>query len=269
MIEQFGICLLNYVPLRSTISHTSEMVSQLLFGETFTIEDKYTHWFKIQSSFDGYIAWVDSKQIQLISKEEYNICSLNSNHCFLIEDRNIVERAEDNSVFNLGMGSCLPLCKEGKSKIDSYTYRTAQPILSASQIAEKNHPEKSKLLLELASKWLFTPYLWGGKTIAGTDCSGFTQTLFRLCGVYLPRDVKDQVKKGTTIDFIDVANEGDLLFFENELDELVHVGIYLGNKKVIHSSGYVKIDSVDHQGIYDHAKGAYTHHLRLIKRVLQ
>ncbi len=266
-MEQFGICLLSQVPLRGTISHASEMVSQLLFGETFTILEKYTHWLKIRTDADGYEAWVDSKQIQLIAKEPHQLWISDAKAAFTATPYSRINRTGDLSHFPVGMGCRLPILENGIFQTPETGFETQDPLMTAERRQTTPEAEKREALLQSATLWLNTPYLWGGKSIFGTDCSGFTQTLYRMYGIQLPRDAKDQAAAGEAVNFLEEAQPADLLFFDNENEQIVHVGLYMGNNRLIHASGMARIDTIDHQGIYRQDTKTYSHKLRLIRRV--
>ncbi len=119
-----------------------------------------------------------------------------------------------------------------------------------------------------AMSFLNMPYLWGGRSPAGIDCSGFTNIVYKLAGIRLRRDAWQQSEQGILINFIDEARPGDLAFFQNEEGKIIHVGIILQQQKIIHASGRVRIDTIDHYGIYDEELKKYTHQLRLIRRMI-
>ncbi|MDE7091294.1 MAG: C40 family peptidase [Bacteroidales bacterium] len=266
-MEQFGIGLLSQVPLRETISHASEMVSQLLFGETFTVLEKYTHWFRIRTDADGYEAWVDSKQIQLVSKEQHQLWLADTQAAFTLAPYNRIQRTGDLSQFPVGMGCRLPVLENGVFQTAETGFNAQDALMTAEKRQALTETERREALLKSAVQWLNTPYLWGGKSIFGTDCSGFTQTLYRIYGFQLQRDAKDQAGAGEAVNFLDEAKPADLLFFDNENEQIVHVGIYMGNSRIIHASGMVRIDTIDHQGIYRQDTKNYSHKLRLIRRM--
>ena len=123
-------------------------------------------------------------------------------------------------------------------------------------------------MLSFALRFLRAPYLWGGRTPAGIDCSGFTQLIYKSIGVLIPRDASQQVELGNALDFASEAQIGDLAFFQNEEGRIVHVGMVCALGKIIHASGQVRIDKLDDTGIFNADKGQYSHHLRIIKRIL-
>ena len=124
-------------------------------------------------------------------------------------------------------------------------------------------------IIEVANSYLSTPYLWGGKSPFGIDCSGFTQIVYKINGIPIPRDASEQVNLGDSRNFIDEAQAGDLAFFDNEEGHVIHVGIVLEGRKIIHASGEVRIDKLDHQGIFNIDKKIYTHKLRVIQNIIK
>ena len=130
----------------------------------------------------------------------------------------------------------------------------------------KNLPFE-KWFLKISKQYLNAPYLWGGRTQFGIDCSGYTQMVYRFFNVNLPRDSSQQVKLGTTIKNLTESKLGDLLFFGNKV-KTTHVGIYLGQSHINHASGKVRIDKIDSTGIFNQNESKYTHKLQIIKRVL-
>lgn len=223
-------CSVGIAPLRKEPSDRSEMVSQLLFGEEFNIIETQEKWVKIVCLHDGYEGWMDRKQAESISEIPFSTQPIT--HPIFIQ----------NQFFPAG---CYVSHKEA-----SYN-----PLL----------------LEEFARSYLFSPYLWGGKTHAGIDCSGFSQMVFRLVGKNIPRDAYLQADLGEVVSFVEEAKTGDLAFFDNADGHIIHVGILLNNNdspfpKIIHASGWVRMDTLDSDGIKKE-NGEQSHRLRIIKRI--
>ncbi|MBK7084827.1 MAG: C40 family peptidase [Flavobacteriales bacterium] len=127
--------------------------------------------------------------------------------------------------------------------------------------------ERADLIDAYMHPFLGAPYLWGGRTPTGVDCSGLTQMLFMLMGIYLPRDAYQQAEEGDPVELVDLAEPGDLAFFDNAEGRITHVGIVLPERRILHASGRVRIDALDQEGIFDAEQGKYSHKLRLVKRV--
>ena len=248
---QYGICNLSLVPLRDDPADTSELVSQVIYGDFFKVLEQRKQWSKIRLAFDKYEGWVDNKQYVEISEDQYNaLCKekpkLSTDLVEFIEDDN-------NQLFPITIGSSL----NGLS-ILNHKYDGAS-------INEKN--TKSNII-QTAFTFLNAPYLWGGKTPFGIDCSGFTQMVYKLNGFKLLRDASQQATQGEALSFIEESEPGDLAFFDNSEGEIIHVGIIMKDNYVIHAHGKVRIDRLDHSGIYNVDKNTHTHKLRVIKKVI-
>jgi hypothetical protein len=260
-METYGICLLTLVPVRKSPADKSEMVNQLLFGDLIEIKDNFEGWLLIESIDDGYEGWVDVKQVQKISEETCNQL-LTSERYFANDLVNDCILLKDNTPIKLVLGSQLHNLKNDKFIIEDNQFTYTGNFYTA------DHPKKD-IIEKTARKYLNAPYVWGGKSPFGIDCSGFVQMVYKMSGIFLKRDASQQAKQGELINFISEAQLGDLAFFENEENNIVHVGILLNNEHIIHASGKVRIDNIDHNGIYDDKVKKYTHKLRLIKRIIE
>lgn len=258
---EFGIINLSIVPVRAEPSDRSEMVTQLLFGELLVVEEYRTTWACIRNVYDNYEGWVDRKQIQQIEEEEFN--RLNKyNPCYVNDLVEVVHDLETYNVIPVVMGSKFRNLNDNIFIVAGKKYEyTGQFVCSGKEVSLKS-------VLEHAMMFINTPYLWGGKSPFGLDCSGFVQLVYMLSGVYLLRDSSEQAGMGEHISFLDEALPGDLLFFDNKDGEITHVGIYLKDHEIIHASGKVRVDKIDHQGIFNTDLNKYTHQLRLIRRIL-
>ncbi len=258
-IVSFGICPLAIVPVRNEPSDKSEMVSQLLFGEGFEVLDAQPKWTKVQLHWDGYTGWVDSSSIHAASFSDIDEEEKKIFYCNDISA--LVHSTLGKQVITYG--STLPQLKKNKLKLGDDEYSFEGNPLNSSSI-----PHTEIAIEELATKYLNAPYLWGGRSILGIDCSGLTQMVFKMLGIKLYRDAFQQSDQGMLVNFVDEARTGDLAFFKNEEGKIIHVGIILSNNRIIHASGRVRIDDIDHYGIYNKQKKSYSHQLRFIKRIL-
>ena len=252
----FGICNLAMIPLRSEHSDRSEIVSQVLFGEHFKIIEQFNQWYRIQLQYDSYEGWIDSKQMQLISASDYNQLS----NDVLILNGDLIEYITSSSNFLLPipLGSSLSFLNHGEINTTNLNFDGTK----ISGIKSK------KELLNTAFMYLNAPYLWGGKTPFGIDCSGFTQMVYKLNGYKLMRDASQQSLQGEALSFIEESEPGDLAFFDNEEGNIIHVGIIMENNYIIHASGKVRVDRLDHLGIYNPEVNKHTHKLRVIKKII-
>jgi len=256
-----AICPLSQVPVRFEPSDRSEMVTQLLFGETFTITEEKGNWLLINSHLDNYSGWIDRKQSLNVTQEFFEQYAHRSKH-FMSAKTGICTCQTDGTRILLTKGSILPLFHKGDFTLGTKVYHTAE---KCKVVPHKFKPSK---VFSTSMEYLNVPYLWGGRSILGVDCSGFVQVVYQMCGIMLPRDASQQVEKGLIVDFVDEAQPGDLAFFDNLMGEIIHVGIMLGDGNIIHASGQVRIDKIDHNGIFNASLGTYTHSLRIIKRLV-
>ena len=251
-----GLVIHPVIPGRSEPSDKSEMVTQLLFGETYTVLEGNRNWMFIENNFDGYQCWIDPKQHHERPDDME-----------VIKDSSLLKRCgdpfgyltgADNHRYGIPCGSILRGYKEGR------VHMLERSLLFEGRVAR--HDRES--IIRHAWRFLHAPYLWGGKTALGIDCSGLMQVIFACAGIDLPRDAYQQATKGESVDFIDLAEPGDLVFFDNEDKRITHVGVVLEKERILHASGFVRIDKLDHQGIFDVDTKTYTHKLRLIRRLI-
>jgi cell wall-associated NlpC family hydrolase len=247
------VCHLAYVPLRKEPDHRSEQVSQLLFGETALIVDSRQEWLRIKSDFDHYEGWIEKASVSEADKAF--ISSVKR-----IVNEPLVHIISENSSILVPAGAEIPDPDSDGKFI--FTKRTWQ-IQHFDPFALSHKKED---ITRTALLFLNVPYLWGGRTIFGTDCSGFTQTVFKMHGIKLPRDARDQEKTGSPVGALKDAKPGDQLFFRNEQGLISHTGILLRDHEIIHASKYVRIDKLDDTGIYNREMRSYTHRLNSIRR---
>ena len=252
----FGICNLAIIPLRLEPSDKSEIVSQALFGEHFEILEQFKQWSKIKMQFDDYEGWVDSKQFKIISENNFNQLSKDA----IVLNGDLVDYITDhnNLLIPIPLGASISFLSNPEINTANYNFEGTK----ISGVKPKSE------LIRTAFMYLNAPYLWGGKNPFGIDCSGFTQMVYKLNGHKLLRDASQQAKQGEPLSFIEESEPGDLAFFDNEEGNIIHVGIIMENNYIIHASGKVRIDRLDHLGIYNAETNKHTHKLRVIKKII-
>jgi hypothetical protein len=252
----FGICNLAIIPLRAESSDRSEIVSQVLFGEHFEVLETLKQWAKIRLQYDGYEGWVDSKQFQPITKDQYEQLSQEA----IILNSDLVEyiTSPNNLLMPIPLGASLSFLNHADINVSGFDFEG----MRITGVKPKSN------LINTSFMYLNAPYLWGGKTPFGIDCSGFTQMVYKLNGYHLLRDASQQATEGEALSFIEESEPGDLAFFDNEEGKIIHVGIIMDDNYIIHSSGKVRIDRLDHLGIYNAETNRHTHKLRVIKKMI-
>ncbi len=252
-----GICFLNAIPLRMGPDHKSEMISQVLFGETFIILENTGEWIKVILDEDNYEGWVSRNQIKLISEEEYTtVSSQSSKYC-----HELVSHVQINEDFiPITLGAKI-LTSDINNKLLGNTFLSECDSVEGA----KNKQE----IVRTAYYYLNSPHLWGGKTPFGIDASGFTQMVYRINGYSLLREAYQQASQGEVLSFIEESEPGDLAFFDDEEGNIIHSGIILRNHNIIHCWGEVRIDRIDHSGIFNIKLNKHTHNLRVIKQIFK
>jgi len=242
------ISLLSIVPIRREAAESSEMVSQLLFGEQVEVLEDCGAWLNVKTQHDDYEGWVDSKMLwdASLSEEVAIVTSLTAT------------LACEGEHFPLTLGGLLPLPQNGFFKLAGQDFK----LIDGQVAAEALSLEQA---LETIKQMKHSPYLWGGRTPFGIDCSGFSQLFYRLQGVDLPRDASQQVSCGDDV-FLQEASAGDLAFFEKD-GRVTHVGILLDAQHIIHASGWVRVDTIDANGIFVKESQSYSHKLLGVKRL--
>ena len=248
------ICENVFVPLRSAPTHKSEMISQVLFGEKYSVTDKSGSWLKIITSFDNYKGWIDIEHLQHTVDE-----GISSGH---VLNRSLLCFKNDKTKIILEAG-----CEIFDPDFEDKVFAIGKNIYTATAEFNNNYISTNDSLPDIAMKFINSPYIWGGRIPSGIDCSGLTQLAYKIFSIPISRDAADQSEEGKVVDFIDEAIPGDLAFFDDGRGRISHVGMIVAKGLIIHASGMVRIDSVDHQGIFRKEINGYSHNLRTIRRI--
>ncbi len=253
-----SVCSYGFIPVRSEPSEKAQLETQILFGESYETLEYSPGWWRVKCHFDGYEGWIDEK---LITKmDELEVQGWNDAAGVLVPApfaKAVKEPETSVQILTAGSRVVFNGAENNSFNLGSYEFYW-QGALPA---------QRTNNIEETARGFLNAPYLWGGRTFFGIDCSGLVQVVFKMAGIVLPRNASQQVHQGSLVAFVEEARIGDLAFFDNEQGEVTHVGICLQTGRILHASGSVRIDTLDHKGIYNHQKRCYTHRLRGIKRV--
>jgi hypothetical protein len=249
-----ALCTVAAAPLRKEPSHRSEMTNQLLFGEAMEVLEIKEEWINVRTAYDSYEGWLTH---HLVTEVESTIGTG--------EERFVATGLVNpvtlpDQLINAPMGSFLPGYNEETRLLwdEQYKYHGTYRSMDA--------PLDLDLLWRTAHSWINAPYLWGGKTFMGVDCSGFVQTVYKVLGIRLLRDAYQQAEQGAAVATPGEALTGDLAFFHNEKGRVTHVGIVLQNDTIIHAAGKVRVDRLTEEGIINREHGRKTHPLHSIRR---
>ena len=242
---EYGIVNLNLIPVRKKNNAKSEMISQLFFGETIEVVSKKNNWCFVISNLDNYKGWVRDSHFLSIPKIDY----------IKINRKKKKFSSTDTLLYN--------------NKFKNYTVPAGSIISNCNYLNFDciSNDKNFHSLEEIALSFLNSPYLWGGKTKFGTDCSGFVQSVFKIYGKILPRDSYQQALIGTEVN-LENSKAGDLAFFGKKIDAITHVGIVISNKRIIHSSGKVRIDNIINEGILNVDSEEISHELQSVRRIV-
>jgi len=249
------ICLLPIIPIRKEPNHRSEQTSQLIFGEKADVQNQKDNWIEIKTLFDSYEGWIDANSVEVLdSRDPIQSAIITSEPITICEHK--------GQKIYLTAGSEIPIPDSSHwFQYQGNNFKLIDPVPIKKETS-------ATAILETAFKFLNAPYLWGGRSVFGIDCSGFVQIVFKIHGIPLPRDAKDQAKVGEIFESIDDIVQGDLVFFDNKEGKITHVGIALNNNQIIHASLSVKIDKLDQNGIFSLRRNEYTHSLSHIRHIL-
>ncbi len=256
----YGVCKVSVAGLLSKPDYGSALISQCLFGEFIkVIKTKNKRWIKVKCLWDNTEGWIDALQFYIsedIKESETKDCD-----AFALEL--IHGLYSNNMTLPISIGANLPNCDGINLKLPFGKFQYTGQIINLQQTVNIQ-----TLLSKIAVKYLHAPALNGGRSILGIDSPALTQLAFKMIGKSLPRTAYEQSELGTDIGFVAYSKVGDLAFFANKDNEIVHVGFIVEPMKIIHVHGKVKIDQLDNQGIYDLETKKYTYKLRTIRRIL-
>lgn len=253
---QPAICLLAVVPMRKEPSHRSEMVSQLLFGEFVLLGEEKDDFVFVKCDYDSYEGWVQANQLTPVN-ETYTT-------------ENYVGCWTNEALVN-GWYQYIPMCSpvyRNETGVFRFGDKDVKYLLSHGCLWNTSEHQQLTMdeLQKVYDRFIYTPYLWGGKSVFGIDCSGFVQQVFKMFGKKLLRDAYLQGKQGEEVEALEAAQLGDLAFFQNENGRITHVGILLPDSQIVHASGRVRIDTIDDKGIINSESGRRTHYTHSIRR---
>ena len=258
----YGISGLSLIPVRNEPSERSEMVTQILYGETYEVLEYLPGWQHVRLFYDGYEGWIDQKMGTSLSQRKFG--KMEKMPFAVTTD--IFSLVPVNSEQNLMLvaGSSLPMWRPYLRQFSL----GEEAMKIAGNVNSGKIKDLRQFIITQALKYFNAPYLWGGRSPFGIDCSGFTQIIYKMAGIPLARDASQQVKAGLALSFVEETSPGDLAFFDDDEGNIIHVGILWKRNKIIHASGKVRIDNVDQFGIFNVDTRRYTHKMRVMKKII-
>lgn len=253
-----GVCLLATIAMRAEPSHRSELVNQLIFGDLYEVLETKGEWLFICLQHDGYKGWINANQANFIDSEEFETLK----HAPYVLSADLVHLLKNRTTgasLMIGAGCKLYFFDNQSASIAGMVFEYLGQVIIPKQSV--------RALMDNASLFLDVPYFWGGRTPMGIDCSGLMQLVFLMSGFELPRDASQQALIGEDLHLVSQAKPGDLVFFGSPDKAISHVGMVVDEGQLIHAFGKVRIDPVDHLGIFNKELNRYTHYTRLVKRV--
>lgn len=258
--RKYGICTVSCLPLRAVPAEKSEMVSMFLFGELYEILGLKQGWYHVAGEYDGYRGYISSSMVHFIASEEYQYLAGES-RTLIMPVFLFPEEYPDYS-FMILPGSSLPIFSGNSFMLGGMKFKINGPL-----VINSGTLNPLVQVIQTAMQFLNAPYLWGGRSLFGIDCSGFVQVVYKTAGIRLPRDARQQACIGKDIS-LNEARAGDIAFFGPDQEKITHTGILLDEGRIIHASGKVRIDSINGEGIFSSERKQITHTLQMIKRVI-
>ncbi|CUS80852.1 NlpC/P60 family protein [Candidatus Kryptonium thompsonii] len=257
----YGVVSVSVANMRSKPMHQDELVNQVLMGSNVKILKRHGYWYFVQTEPpESYLGWVEEEGLKIFNLSEFEEWKRIKKIIFVDYFGFVYSQKDKKSipVSDLVMGDVLGVEKYEGEWVGVVLPDGRRGYVEKAQIDDLEKWRKSLSLstssiINTAKKFVGFPYLWGGTSVKGFDCSGFTKIVFKINGFELPRDADQQSRLGVEIDpgkDFENLKPGDLLFFgqkseDGKPEKITHVGIYLGNKEFIHCSGKVSIDSFD------------------------
>lgn len=256
--KEFAVVTISVANIRSAPKHSAELATQALLGTPLKVLKKDGSWYLVQTP-DGYISWVDAGGIQLMNEEGFKDWNRLPKAVFTGFSGFVFSGADEKEIVSdLVAGNIVALeWTENKNQEilfpDGRVGFVRNDQLMPFEAWSESRQLSSGNLIQTAKAMMGVPYLWGGTSIKGVDCSGFTKTIFFLNGLVIPRDASQQIWEGVEVDGSknwENLEIGDLLFFgekatEEKKERVVHVGMWIGDNSFIHSRGRVRISSFD------------------------